>query len=63
MANAIIEVFCDFGLAEKTLVLTTDNASSMIICDEFISRRTRRRISKSGFHPLLMCHACFESYG
>ena len=30
MANAIMEVLCKFGLAEKTLALTTDNASSMI---------------------------------
>jgi hypothetical protein len=36
MANAIIEVLRQFGLAEKTLALTTDNASSMISCGEFI---------------------------
>jgi hypothetical protein len=36
MANAIMEVLRKFGLAEKTLALTTDNASSMISCSEFI---------------------------
>ena len=36
MANAIMEVLRQFGLAEKTLALTTDNASSMIACGEFI---------------------------
>jgi len=36
MANAIMEVLRKFGLAEKTLALTTDNASSMITCGEFI---------------------------
>src|ERR1700722_20363760 len=36
MANAIMEVLCKFDLTEKTLALTTDNASSMISCGEFI---------------------------
>ena len=36
MADAIMEVLCKFSLAEKTLALTTNNASSMISCDEFI---------------------------
>ncbi|CAB4391727.1 unnamed protein product [Rhizophagus irregularis] len=35
MANVIMEVLCKFGLAEKTLALTTDNASLIISYGEF----------------------------
>jgi hypothetical protein len=36
MVNAIMEILRKFGLAEKTLALTTNNASLMITCGEFI---------------------------
>ncbi|CAG8691602.1 16950_t:CDS:2, partial [Cetraspora pellucida] len=36
MANVIMNVLSEFGLKKKTLALTTDNASLMIVCGELI---------------------------
>jgi hypothetical protein len=49
MANAIMEVLCEFGLAEKTLALTTDNASAMISCGENILEELEEEFQNLGF--------------
>ncbi|CAB4429061.1 unnamed protein product [Rhizophagus irregularis] len=49
MANAIMEVLCEFGLAEKTLALTTDNASSMITCGVFIVKELKEEFQNLDF--------------
>ncbi|CAI2199534.1 14693_t:CDS:2 [Funneliformis geosporum] len=37
MADAIMNVLNEYGLGEKALVLTTDNASAMIVCSKYLS--------------------------
>jgi hypothetical protein len=49
MANAIMKVLCEFGLAEKTLALTTDNASSMISCGEIILEELEEEFQNLNF--------------
>src|SRR4051794_10172547 len=60
MANVIIEVLQQFGLAEKTLALTTDNTSSMIACDEFILGELEEEFQNLDFAPLPMCCTCLN---
>ncbi|CAB4477506.1 unnamed protein product [Rhizophagus irregularis] len=49
MANVIMEVLRKFGLAEKTLALTTDNASSMISYGEFIVEELEEEFQNLNF--------------
>ena len=49
MANAIMEVLRKFDLAEKTLALTTDNASSMISCGKFIVEELEKEFQNLDF--------------
>ncbi|CAI2191663.1 2516_t:CDS:2, partial [Funneliformis geosporum] len=37
MADAIMNVLNKYGLGEKALALTTDNASAMIVCGKYLS--------------------------
>src|SRR3989337_2129383 len=49
MADAIMVVFYDFDLAEKALALTTDNASSMVVCGELISEELEEEFRNLDF--------------
>jgi hypothetical protein len=49
MANTIMEVLCKFSLAKKTLALTTNNASSMITCGEFIVKELEEEFQNLDF--------------
>ena len=49
MADAIIIVLYEFDLALKALALTTNNAFSMIISDEFISEKLEEEFGNLDF--------------
>ena len=49
MANAIMEVLRQFGLAEKTLILITDNVSFMIFCKKFILEEFEKEFQNLDF--------------
>ena len=49
MADAIMVVLCEFDLADKTLALTTDNTSSMVVCGEFISEELEEEFDNLDF--------------
>ncbi|CAG8702396.1 12318_t:CDS:1, partial [Ambispora gerdemannii] len=49
MADAIMMVLREFNLVEKTLALTTNNASSMIFCDTSIAEELEREFNNLNF--------------
>ena len=49
MADAIMTVLHDFDLAEKALALTTDNASSMIVCGNLITEELEEEFGNLNF--------------
>ncbi|CAG8685125.1 9397_t:CDS:2 [Cetraspora pellucida] len=49
IANNILRVFHEFNLAEKTLALTTNNASSMITCGKAITEKLEKEFENFSF--------------
>ncbi|CAG8521648.1 11978_t:CDS:2, partial [Cetraspora pellucida] len=49
MCNAIMDVLHEFNLTEKALALTTDNASSMIVCGATIAEELDREFDNLSF--------------
>ncbi|CAG8511915.1 1753_t:CDS:1 [Cetraspora pellucida] len=49
MVNAIMSVLYKFDLATKTLALTTDNASSMILCSKLIIAELEKEFNNLNF--------------
>ena len=49
MADAIMAVLREFDLVEKTLALTTDNASSMLFCGTIMAEELEREFDNLNF--------------
>ncbi|EXX74310.1 hypothetical protein RirG_052310 [Rhizophagus irregularis DAOM 197198w] len=49
IANAIKSVLTEFNLLEKTLALTTDNESAMVVCGRIIAEELTRELNDQSF--------------
>jgi hypothetical protein len=50
MASAINDVLCEFNLVDKTLALTTDNESAMVVCGRTLSKEFEQALNNFSFN-------------
>jgi hypothetical protein len=49
MANSIKAVLTEFQLLEKTLALTTDNESAMVVCGRIMAEELAKELDNQAF--------------
>ncbi len=57
MSEVIMQILYEYQLNEKTLALTTDNASAMVVCGRIIVNKL-----KEGFDNLYFSHYRYTAY-
>ncbi|CAG8852367.1 21248_t:CDS:2, partial [Gigaspora margarita] len=57
VANTIIDILNEYNISEKTLALTTDNASSMVLCGAIVAEKL-----EEGFNNFDFSHYCCAAH-